>query len=154
MATRHELLLLALLTAWIEAASQGVISGGIVSDKIVGLGGTNGSAAVSEDASVDSLLNLYIRNAYEAKALDGYRIQLYSGSGTAAKREALAAKAKFLGAFPDEKVYTVYTAPFWRVRVGDYRHRCEALPLLRRIRASFPGCYTVKDNTIRKSSFR
>ena len=57
MATRHGLLLLALLTAWIEAASQGVISGGIVSDKIVGLGGTNGSAAVSEETSAFSASN-------------------------------------------------------------------------------------------------
>ena len=106
-----------------------------------------------ESPSIDSLLTATIRKNYEEKYLEGFRIQLYSGSGPAAKQEALAKKTKFLSMFPSEKAYTVYTAPFWRVRVGDFRFRSEAQPLLNRVKVQFPGCYTVKDNTIRKDNF-
>lgn len=103
---------------------------------------------------LDSLTQEYLRANFETSTLDGYRIQVYSGSGTKAKSEALAAKLKFNEAFPLEKVYVVYNAPFWRVRTGDFRFRSEALPLLEKVKRQFPGSYTVRDNTVRKKSFK
>lgn len=103
---------------------------------------------------LDSLTQEYLRSNLEMSTLDGYRIQIYSGSGTKAKSEALTAKLKFNEAFPLEKVYVVYNAPFWRVRTGDFRFRSEALPLLERVKRQFPGSYTVRDNTVRKKTFK
>ena len=62
--------------------------------------------------------------------------------------------AKFAKMYPAERVYVIYTAPFWRVRVGDYRSKSEALPLLNTIQGSFSGSYIVYDNTVKKSTFR
>lgn len=92
-------------------------------------------------------------NANQA-TLEGYRIQIYSGSGVSAKQEAFAAQTKFLESFPNEKVYLAFNAPFWRVRVGDYRFRSEALPLLERVKRQFTGSYLVRDNAIRKQEFK
>lgn len=103
---------------------------------------------------LDSLTQNFVRDNYEMQTLDGYRIQIYSGSGAKAKVEAQTAKQRFASAFPTEKIYVVYNAPFWRVRTGDFRFRNEALPLLYRVKKVFPGSYTVRDNTIRKKSFR
>jgi len=103
---------------------------------------------------LDSLTQRFLSDNNEMQTLDGYRIQLYSGSGAKAKVEAQQTKQKFSAAFPLEKVYVVYNAPFWRVRIGDFRFRSEALPLLERVKKQFPGSYTVRDNTVRKRSFR
>lgn len=103
---------------------------------------------------LDSLTQNFVRDNYEMQTLDGYRIQIYSGSGAKAKVEAQTAKQRFASAFPTEKIYVVYNAPFWRVRTGDFRFRNEALPLLYKVKKVFPGSYTVRDNTIRKKSFR
>ena len=56
--------------------------------------------------------------------------------------------------YPSEKVYIIYNAPFWRVRVGDYRSRSEAMKLMNKLQANFSGSYIVRDNTVRKSTFR
>ena len=85
---------------------------------------------------------------------EGYRIQLYSGSGVNSKKEAMAVKIKFLSLFPDEKVDLFYNAPFWRVRVGGYRFKNEALPLLTKVKTHFPSSYMVKDNQVKKSDVR
>ena len=62
---------------------------------------------------------------------------------------------KILELFPNiNEVYVVYNAPFWRVRVGNFRDRCEAMPLLNKIKLQFPGTYAVRDNAIKKTSLR
>lgn len=125
--------------------------------------GTGGMAAQNKvklaevefsSVQLDSLAQNFLHDNYEIQTLDGYRIQLYSGSGAKAKAEAQQTKQKFSAAFPLEKVYVVYNAPFWRVRVGDFRFRSEALPLLEQIKRQFPGSYAVRDNTVRKRSFK
>lgn len=125
--------------------------------------GTGGMAAQSKvkqaqveysSAQLDSLVQNFLHDNNEMQTLDGYRIQLFSGSGAKAKTEAQQTKQKFTAAFPLEKVYVVYNAPFWRVRVGDFRFRSEALPLLEKVKKQFPSSYTVRDNTVRKKSFR
>ncbi len=105
-------------------------------------------------SSLDSLFIYSNKSNYNQTTLDGFRIQIYSGSGVNSKQEASDAQARFSSLYPDEKIYIIYNAPFWRVRVGDYRSKSEALPLLGTIKANFAGSYIVKDNTVRKKSFR
>lgn len=117
-------------------------------------GEANGQTQVKvlySSPSLDSLLSTNLRVNHNQASLDGYRIQIYSGSGAQAKSEAMAKRNKVLELFPYEDVYVVYNAPFWRVRVGNYRFRSEALPLLSKIKPMFPGSYTVRDNTIKKA---
>lgn len=112
------------------------------------------AATQYSSAALDSLFMLTLRGNYNQPSLDGYRVQIYSGSGPSAKKAALDAKANFLKLFPNERVYVRYDAPFWRVRVGDFRFRSEALPLLSRVKRHFAGSYTVKDNNVRKKTFK
>ncbi len=104
--------------------------------------------------SLDSLIIHSERSNYNQTQLDGFRIQIYSGSGIKSKDEATAAQSRFMRLFPEQKVYVIYNAPFWRVRVGDYRSRSEAMTLLNTVKQSFGGSYVVRDNTVRKKNFR
>ena len=104
--------------------------------------------------SLDSLIIHSERSNYNQTQLDGFRIQIYSGSGIKSKDEATAAQSRFMRLFPEQKVYVIYNAPFWRVRVGDYRSRSEAMTLLNTVKQSFGGSYIVRDNTVRKKNFR
>jgi hypothetical protein len=108
-----------------------------------------GKVIIHEEPGIDFLLDTHIEMNKRHKYVDGYRIQLYSGSGQRAKHSAMEAKTGFLELFPDEKVYMSFTAPFWRVRVGNYRNRNEALELLSKLRKDFPNAYIVKDGAIR-----
>jgi hypothetical protein len=80
--------------------------------------------------------------------VEGFRVQLFSGVGSKARQEAMDVKAKVLKEFPDENIFIEYSAPFWRVRVGSFRHKYEALPLMKKLRKMFPACYIVRTDDI------
>lgn len=105
-------------------------------------------------ASLDSLVRYSAQSNANQTTLDGFRIQIYSGSGVTSKNDAAETQARFMRMYPEEKAYIIYNAPFWRVRVGDYRSRSEALVLLNKLQGSFGGSYIVRDNTVRKQTFR
>ena len=108
-----------------------------------------GQVVIHEEIGIPFLLSTHIEMNERHRYFDGYRIQLYSGSGQKAKHAALEVKGKILEMFPDEPVYISFTAPFWRVRVGNYRNKHEALGLMSRLKKEFPDSYVVKDGSIK-----
>ncbi len=120
----------------------------------LGTSAQTGRATVHfQGIELDSLTIINTRTNRLQSTLEGYRIQIYSGSGSSAKQEAMAAQTKFLQLFPDEAINTTYSAPFWRVRVGNYRFRSEALELLNKVKRNFQGSYIVRDNAVKKRVF-
>src|SRR5690554_6927282 len=102
----------------------------------------------SRSPGVERMMKDYLQSNRSASGVEGYRIQLYSGTGNNSKQEAQEVRSKLLGLFPEENVFVEYNAPFMRVRVGSFRHKHEALPLLRKLKSSFPSCYIVRDASI------
>lgn len=115
---------------------------------------TSGKLNVSfMTTSLDSLIIHNERSNNNQTSIEGFRIQIYSGSGITSKDDAAETQARFAKMYPAEKSYIIYNAPFWRVRVGDYRTRSEALRLLNKVQGSFSGSYIVRDNTVKKQNF-
>ncbi|TAJ14239.1 SPOR domain-containing protein [Marinilabiliaceae bacterium JC017] len=108
-----------------------------------------GKIIIHQEEGIADLVETHIEMNKRAAGIDGYRIQLYSGAGPRAKKEALEVKSKFLSTFPEEDVEIRYNAPFWRVRVGNYRHKHETLPLMTQLKKYFPNCYAVKDGAVK-----
>lgn len=108
----------------------------------------SGNVEIYQDASIKKLVVSHIESNSRIDVIDGYRIQLYSGSSKMAKSDAASAKAKFLSAFPDVPVYLEYNAPFWRVRVGDFRSKNESLELYSLVKPMFSESYPVKDSQV------
>jgi hypothetical protein len=42
--------------------------------------------------------------------------------------------------------YRSYANPYFKVTVGDFRTRSEAMALLQRIRGEFPSAFVIKEN--------
>ncbi|WP_291859622.1 SPOR domain-containing protein [Marinilabilia sp.] len=103
-----------------------------------------GIITIEQSARMRALVNNHISMSKRTGGVEGFRVQLYSGVGNKARQEALNAKGKVLSDFPEENVFVEYSAPFWRVRVGSFRHKHEALPLLTKLKKIFPACYVVK----------
>lgn len=69
----------------------------------------------------------------------GWRVQIYFGSGQRAMIEAQSAKKRFLIRYGNQiGAYTVYDSPFYKIRVGDFRTKAEALKFKEHIKRSFP----------------
>ena len=80
----------------------------------------------------------------------GYRVQVFSSNiQRTAKAEAYKIEQEMVDAFPEYKVYVTYSAPFWKVRIGDFRTMQEAKELREEISKQFSTLrsytYTVRD---------
>ncbi len=111
----------------------------------------SGVVRIQQPPEMNQLVMTHIAMNKRASGIEGFRVQLYSGSGGKARQEALDVKSKVLSQLPSEQIYVEYNAPFWRVRVGSFRHKHEALPLLHQLKGNFPNCYVVKDSNVKLS---
>lgn len=107
-----------------------------------------GTIHITQSERMEDLILTHIEMNKRAEGIEGFRVQLFSGGGNKAREEALEVKGKVLSNWPDEKVYVEYSAPFWRVRVGSFRHKHEALPLMKKLNEEFPSSYIVRVNDI------
>lgn len=73
------------------------------------------------------------------KKITGYRIQVFSDNTPAKAKGEARSKAREVGAaFPQYRAYVVFTAPYWRVRIGDFRSQEEAENVASQIKKRFP----------------
>jgi len=106
-----------------------------------------GNIIINQDSSITNLVLKDIELNSKVKGIpDGFRIQIISVSGRNAREESTQAKEKFLSIYPDfdyQQIYTLYEPPFFKVRVGNYRDKYEALKFYKDILKYFPNAYMV-----------
>lgn len=115
-------------------------------DRINKLEPGKGSVQVIQNESITNHLG---RKAKEAAVNDapvtyvkipGFRIQVFAGNNQRiSKSEAYTKESDVKSIFPEMSTYVVYTAPFWRLRVGDFQTFQEAQRMMTKLRAEFPA---------------
>jgi hypothetical protein len=104
-----------------------------------------GNLEIRQDPRLDELLQRHINYNKKKGGMNGYRIQIFFGSGRTARDDANETKAKFLSYFPDVKAHILYQSPFYKVRIGDFRTKNETLKFYRKIQRRFPNAYIIPD---------
>ncbi len=75
------------------------------------------------------------------RSTGGFRILVFSGNNPrTAKTEASNRSQTVASQFPEYATYVSYDAPYWRLKVGDFRSYDEASAALSRLRAAMPAC--------------
>jgi hypothetical protein len=100
---------------------------------------------VSQDARIDTLLQRHIKVNKRTNGTEGFRLEIFFSSGNRAREEAMNVKTEFLKKYPDEHAYMIFQSPDFKVRVGNFRTKSEALSLQQRIRKNYPNAFIVKD---------
>jgi hypothetical protein len=120
--------------------------------KRVGNNSNTGQLNIVQDPGVDSLICRYIlmsRNTYKEKSyygMEGFRIQIYGSSNRNAREESNKARAEFMNQFPDIESYQLFADPgYFKIRVGDFRTKTDAVKLFLIISKKFPDSYIVAD---------
>jgi len=111
----------------------------------VGVKAQEGTVTVKADPGVDSLVTLHVTHNQLYPFIQGYRIQLFKDSGNDALDEAQEMIDKFEKEFPDLNTYLSFQEPYYRVRVGDFRTRLEALDWLQVIKRKYRNVWVIKD---------
>lgn len=102
------------------------------------------TASVIQDPRIQLLIQkqVYV-NTLALRNMPGYRVQVIS---TMDRAKANAARAKLMELFPQYKSYLSYQAPYFRVRIGDFRDQPDAEQLQQQLNDYFPnGVFTVRD---------
>ncbi len=80
------------------------------------------------------------------RTMSGYRVRIFFDNKQTARNESETTLKKFNSLFPDVKAYRIYVNPYFKVTVGDFRTKSEAMALLSRIKGAFPSAFVVKEN--------
>ena len=106
------------------------------------------SVVVHKDPRLDILLkkqgdvNAAIKKA-NARTAKGFRLLVIN---TNKRDEAIAAKTKVYSNFPELKAYLVYQSPYFRLKVGNFKTRDEAVQYQKSLGFYFPkGVFVVPD---------
>jgi hypothetical protein len=97
----------------------------------------------TQDSLVKVLLHRHIELNKAQRTMPGYRVQVYFGAN---RTEAIGAKTDFLHVYPDAGAYMTYQQPNFKIRVGDFKTRLEALKFLKEIQGLYPAAFIVKDD--------
>ncbi len=117
-----------------------------------GINYSAGKLKIIQSPSIDTLISRYImvnENIYREQGrygMAGFRIQIYNSSNRNAREESNKARAAFMSKFPDIPSYPLYAEPgYFKIRVGDFRTKTEAIKVFLAVSKEFPDAYLVPD---------
>lgn len=96
----------------------------------------------SQDSLVKVLMNRHVALNQVKRTMPGYRVQIYFGPQRAKANEV---KTDFLKIFPKTGAYLSYQQPNFKIRVGDFKTRLEAMKFLKEIQSLYGTSFLVKD---------
>lgn len=88
------------------------------------------------------LLQLRTSENNATTEVDGYRVQVYSGSS---RDRAAGIRGQLSIDFGQHQAYQFYDRPFFKVRIGDFYGKLEAEALCAEIRKKIPAAFVVPD---------
>jgi hypothetical protein len=100
---------------------------------------------IYNDPQIEDLLDLHLKYNEAFPTIEGYRIQLLMRTGNTALDEINELKDEFELKNPHIPTYVTFREPYYRLRVGDFRTRLEAMEYLDRIKRSYPQAWVIKD---------
>ncbi|MFY7878770.1 MAG: SPOR domain-containing protein [Lacibacter sp.] len=98
------------------------------------------NVTLQKDARIDLLLKkkaeINKKATLAKKPTKGYRIQVLN---TTDRAQVLSAKSKLLTLYPDQKVYLMYQAPYFKLRFGNFIEKQEAVEYRKQLSILFPS---------------
>ncbi len=100
------------------------------------------SVSIYSDFNLRFLLNAHADKNKNAIYDQGYRIHIMSSIN---REEVYSEKGKMLASFIDVPFYIIYDQPYYKLRMGDYITKLEAIKQFNELIKVYPTSYIVKD---------
>ena len=81
-----------------------------------------------------------------SRMINGFRVRIFFDNKQSARVESEAVLKRFEALHRDIKAYRTYANPYFKVTVGDFRTKSEAMEVLSRIKTEFPSAFVVKES--------
>lgn len=80
------------------------------------------------------------------RTIDGYRVRIFFDNKQSSRVASENMVKDFRTLYPEIPAYRNHVYPYFKVTVGDFRTRSEAMQLLRKISEKFPTAFVVKES--------
>lgn len=102
---------------------------------------SQGSIRITQDENIRNLVNLHLTQQRRVNGINGFKISIYRGSGAEARKEAELIVSRFLSKYEQVKCERKFEYPDWKVYVGAFRTKSEALRFLQIIDYDYPDAF-------------
>lgn len=99
---------------------------------------------VNQSAAMKSAFDSYV-SANDSKKVTGYRIRVYYENSQNARNRSEAIARTISGTYPGIGVYRTFESPNFKVCVGDFRTKDEALKIYHALKSSYPTAIILKE---------
>lgn len=106
---------------------------------------SDGKVEYIQDERIVKIEEQYKKMNQRSQSLDGYRVQIFFDSGSNSKKRASDSMEEFISKYPGSRVFLSFKAPYYRVRVGNFRTLAEAVGYQKKILGDYPNAFPVKE---------
>ena len=141
--------ILALLPAMMLRAQEYRVDNGSaqVDSTLVGrsvLSVLGSGVSVNQSSAMKSAFDSYV-SANASKKVSGYRIRVYYENNQNARNRSEAIARTISGTYPGIGVYRTFESPNFKVCVGDFRTKDDALKVYHTLKATYPTAIILKE---------
>ena len=102
-------------------------------------------AQIEQSSAIrQALQNYTLANA--EKPITGYRIRVFYDNGPQARAKSESIEQALKKQFPGTGVYRSFESPNYKVSIGDFRSKDEALRIFNALKASYPTAFIIKES--------
>lgn len=102
------------------------------------------TVTVNQPESVRRAFEQYVAGNSERK-ITGYRVRIFFDNSQSARTRSETVAKEFAAEHPSVKVYRSHISPYFKVTVGDFRSRVEAMAFARSIGDKYTSVFLVKE---------
>ncbi|MBV5311813.1 MAG: SPOR domain-containing protein [Prolixibacteraceae bacterium] len=104
-----------------------------------------GKLQIRQDPRITDLVVRHSQINQRRYGTDGYRLEIFFSSESKARQQAVRVRNEFNLVFPTMPSYMLFQTPNFKVRIGDFRNKSEALKTKAYIESKYPNAFIVKD---------
>lgn len=104
-----------------------------------------GKLQIRQDPRITDLIVRHTQINQRKHGTDGFRLEIFFSSESKAREHAMRVRNEFNLVFPDVASYLLFQTPNFKVRIGDFRNKSEALKAKAYISSKYPNAFIVKD---------
>ncbi len=104
-----------------------------------------GNVHITEEPEITSMMIRMVDINRSKEGIEGWRVQILA---TTDRRKMEAARTNFLSKYPNHKINWVHEKPYYKLRVGAFVTKLEAMRLLHKLKRYYPSAYPAKDHHI------
>ena len=105
---------------------------------------------VNAEPGIQQLFQAWTAQNRSNPRIEGWRVQIASSTD---RQSIESIRAQFLSLYPNVPANWVHDPPYYKLRVGAFSTRQEALAFLLQVRYTYPHAYTTRDPNIHPRDF-